>query len=121
MKLFKMKKFISIGALGFLFLLSCGNQDRNEEYQCTLFDKSGSYYLTIKNKTIEAQLSFLKFKNTYNIKEENSERILFGDDGNDGVPDKLRVDNTFYKKSLKLREYWVDEGKTYIHQCEKLN
>jgi hypothetical protein len=77
MKLFKMKKFISIGALGFLFLLSCGNQDRNEEYQCTLFDK--------------------------------------------GVPDKLRVDNTFYKKSLKLREYWVDEGKTYIRQCEKLN
>lgn len=112
-----MKQLISIGALVFLFLLSCGNQDRNEEYQCILSDKSGSYYLTIKNKTIETQLSSLEFKNTYNIKEENSERILFGDDS----PDKFRVDSTFYKKSLKLREYWADEGKTYTHQCEKLN
>jgi len=102
----------------FLFLFSCGNQNRSDEYQCTYFDRSGSIYLTIKDKIIETKLSNSPLLNTYNIKEENSDKIIFG---RDDTPIKLRSLFTFYKKSLKLRDEWVGEGKTYIHQCEKLN
>lgn len=102
----------------FLFLFSCGNQNRSDEYQCIFFDRSGSIYLTVKDKIIKTKMSSSPLLNTYNIKEENSDKIIFG---NDNTPIKYHTLSTFYKKSLKLREEWVGEGKTYIHQCEKLN
>ena len=102
----------------FLFLFSCGNQNRSDEYQCIYFDRSGSIYLTIKDKIIETKLSNSPLLNTYNIKEENSDKIIFG---RDDTPINLRSLFTFYKKSLKLRDEWVGVGRTYIYQCEKLN
>ena len=95
-----------------LFLASCTQQNRDDEYSCLISDKSGTQLVNITNdRIIEKDFS-------YPIKEETKDKIygvLFENQ-------KHETNITFYKRTKKLKLiYLVDGEKIFLYDCTQLN
>ena len=117
-----MKKFLAIAVLG-LFLTSCTQQNRSDEYLCKFISgKRQQDEVTLeilKNQVILQYLSGSKFE--YSILEEKSDRIIFGiKPKNEDFSKQI-----FYKKTKKYRfdSSWKKTKNFFsiIYQCQKLN
>ena len=106
-----MKKLLAIVVLG-LLLISCAQQNRDDEYSCLIDDKSGSQLVRITNDRI------IEKDFTYPIKEETKDKIygvLFENQ-------KHETNITFYKRTKKLKLiYLVDGEKIFLYDCTQLN
>ena len=92
----------------FLFLFSCGNQNRNDEYVCKS-SKDYPRYIDIKKNKINVRWESVS--GSAPITEETNDKI---------VADLYGAEiYTFYKKTNKLKITFSFGA--YIYNCEKLN
>ena len=104
-----------------LLLFGCSN--RLEEYNCewnTNDNSKGSTYLVIKAKEVDTKLSNFNKTISRKIEYEDKDKIIFTSSPTPKTS-KYYIDYTFYKKTKKLRENWINDNNIYLHQCEKLN
>ena len=117
-----MKKLLAIVVLG-LLLISCTQQNRNDEYICKFSSgKKPQEDITLEISKNTVKLQYEDGTNfTYTILEEKSDRIIFGYTGANEYQQK----QTFYKKTKKFKwESSYKKTKNFfmiIWQCEKLN
>tara|TARA_B100001094_G_C17618366_1_gene524617 strand:- start:202 stop:552 length:351 start_codon:yes stop_codon:yes gene_type:complete len=116
-----MKKLLAIIVLG-LFLASCTQQNRNDEYICKFISGTPHEDVTLEIYKDKVKMQYVSGANyTYQIIEEKSDRIIFGYT-NLG---ENQAKSTFYKKTKKFK--WESSYKktknffTVIWACEKLN
>ncbi len=113
-----MKKLLAIVVLG-LLLISCTQQNRNDEYICNPIVKGNHEDLKLeifKDKVKYARVNSQEF--IYEILEEKSDRIMFGYKRLKSNKNK----RIFYKKTKKLKlEYGGDDPLLVVYSCEELN
>jgi outer membrane lipoprotein-sorting protein len=114
-----MKKLLAIVVLG-LFLASCTQQNRNNEYICNPIVQGNHQDLKLEilaDKVKYARVNSDEF--VYDILEEKSDRIIFGYKSSKASKKNKRI---FYKKTKKLKlEYGGKDRLLVVYNCEKLN
>lgn len=117
-----MKKLFAFVILS-LFITSCTQQNRNEEYVCKFLSgkkKHDDVTLEILKDQVNLQFSDGS-KYNYSILEEKSDRIIFGHK----PKDENNMKQTFYKKTKKYRfdSSWKKTKHFFsvIYECQRLN
>ncbi len=117
-----MKKLLAIVVLG-LFLASCTQQNRSDEYLCKFISgKTQQEDLTLEISKNQVKLQYLSgSKYEFSIIEEKSDRIIFALKPKNESFSK----HIFYKKTKKYRfdSSWKKTKNFFsvIYQCQKLN
>ena len=106
-----MKKLLAIVVLG-LLLTSCAQQNRDDEYSCSMIGGTETKLINItKDSIIEPMF-------TYPIKKETKDKIyavLFENQ-------KHETNATFYKRTKKLKlTYYINGKDDFLYNCTQLN